>query len=294
VPPRLVELLIGPWKGLSIYPRAATLRPPQVLALLLLLTLVGSGLVTARWYLVRRAKLEDARESQLWLMPRVTIEGGVARFEGRPGRLLDAEHFLVWIDPTTNVVQDIRLEVGELRPVVHVGRDLLTVHTPNRAPRQIPWSEVVGDQARLSLDGPEAIDWGEHYLRTMALTGMAVGTGLAVGYQLLLLVVLAWLYRVLFYRGLYVPRFGTLICVGGTASIPPLTLAIAAVLLGLGQGTMLTVHGLGLGLLFLVGATRVRLGDERPDQPQVAPVDPVPAMPASAVGAGAGEPPTDR
>lgn len=266
MPPRLVELLIGPWKSLSIYPRAAALRPYQVLGLLLLLTLIASGLLSARWYLVRRAKLEDARESQLWLMPRVTIQDGVARFEGSPGRLLDAKNFLVWIDPTTNVVEGLDLDPGESRPVVHVGRNLLTVHSPGRAPRQIPWGKVVGQDGRLSLDGPEAVDWGAQYLRTIALTGLAVGLGLAVGYQLLLLVALAWLYRVLFYRGLYVPRFGVLVSVGAVASIPPLTVATLAALVGLGQGTMLTIHGLGLGLLFLVGATRVRLGDERPGQ----------------------------
>ena len=292
MPPRLFELLIGPWKSLSIYPRAATLRPYQVLGLLFLLTLVGSGLITARWYLVRRAKLEDARDSQLWLMPRVTIEDGLARFEGSPGRLLDAEHFLVWIDPTTNVVEDLQLEPGETRPLVHIGRSVLTVHAPNRAPRQIPWARVVGDQPRLSLDGPEAIDWGEDYLRTIAMTGMAVGLGLAVAYQLLLLLLLAWLYRVLFYRGLYVPGFSALVSVGATASIPPVTLAALAVLAGFGQGTMLAIHGLGLGLLFLVGATRVRLGDERPDQPPSSP-DPLPEELASALMPGPGEPPLD-
>ncbi len=283
MPPRLFELLVGPWTGVSIYPRAASLRPLQVLGVLFLLTLLASGLIAADWYLLRQARLEDARDSQLWLMPRVTIEDGVARSEGGAGRLLDAEHFLVWIDTTTNTVEDIPLEPGEDRPVVHVGRHVLTVHALGRAPRQIAWSQVVGDEGLLSLDGPEALDWGMEYLRTMALTGMAVGLLLAVVYQLLLLAALAWFYRVLFYRGLYVPRFGTLICVGGTASIPPLILAVFAVLLGLGQGAMLTIHALGLGLLFLVGATRVRLGDERPDRvdrPESAPDEVGPALPA--------------
>lgn len=269
-PPTIGEILLGPWRGLSIYPRAALVRPWQAIGLLLLLTLAGSCLATGRWYLVRSSKLADLAESQVWLMPRVTVEDGTARFEGGEARLLDARHFLVWIDTSTDSVRGLQLRAGEERAVLHVGQHVLTVHRPGRPPHQIPWGRVTGRGQRLSLDGPEAIEWGRRYLRTIASMGLGTGFVLAAGWQILLVLVLSWLYRVIAYRGLYVPGLATLVTVGAVASGPALVLATLGLVVGLGQGMALTVHGLVLGLLFLLGATRVRLGDEQPDRPRPA------------------------
>jgi hypothetical protein len=289
MPPRIHELLLDPWRSLSIYPRAAALRPTQALGLLLLVMLVCGGLATGKWTLRRAGQLEDIRESQLWLMPRVTVRDGLAHLEGGNGRLLDAVHFLVWLDVSTNTAEDVPLEPGELRPVVHVGREALIVHRPGMAPEPLAWEGLNERYPDLTLDGTEVADFLAAELPGRALDRLALGLALAVFWQLALLVIFSWLYRVLFYRGLYVPRFKTLLTVGAVAAIPPVVVATVALLLGAGQGPMLTIHALGLGLLFLLGATRVRLGDERPDrgaatgaatsQPDP---DALPAMPAMA------------
>lgn len=274
----LLELLVGPFKGLQIYPRAAKVAPTAALALLLVVTLSCAGALGARWYMERSGWIDDAAASPLILMPRVNIEGGEARTSSPP-RLYDAVHFLVWLDPSTDAPRDVPLEVGEQRPVVHIGKTALIVVRRGGSPRPLPWAVVEDRFGPTSMDGTEVVRFLREQLPGQALERALVGAVLAIAFQLLIVVALAWLYRVLFWRGLYVPRFKTLVTVGAVAAIPPTVAACAAGLAGLGQGTMVTVHGLGLGLLFLLGATRVRLGDERPDRVAEADQESAPEQP---------------
>jgi len=281
----LGELVVGPFKGLAVYPRAAKVAPSVALALLVVTTLVCAGALSARWHQVRSGWLDDAAESPLYLMPRVTIEGGEAR-SSAPPRLYDAVHFLVWLDPSTDAPRDVPLEPGETRPVVHIGKTALIVVRRGGSPRPLPWAIVEDRFGPMSMDGTEVIRFLREQLPGKAMERMLFGSAVAVVYQVLLAALLAWFYRVLFWRGLYVPRFGTLVTIAAVAALPPTVLAAVVGLAGLGQGAMVTAHGLGVGLLFLAGATRVRLGDEQPDAP---PAEAEPPSPPEADP----DPPTD-
>ena len=114
--------------------------------------------------------------------------------------------------------------------------------------------------------------------------------------QLLLLFLYVGLYRALFFRGLYVPRFGTLLTVACLAALPAITAGTALLLAGVAQPTVAAVHALLSGALFFAAATRVRLGDERPDlagaQPEDAPLAAAPDLAASLATPMAADAPT--
>ncbi|MCP4868913.1 MAG: hypothetical protein GY898_09355 [Proteobacteria bacterium] len=266
-PPSLGELVAGPFRGFAIYPRAARTPPMHALALLVVLTTLAAAILTAQWYFERAGWLSEAEHSALYLMPRVTIAGGEARAAGAP-KLYDAVHFLVWLDPTTDSLAygDVPMEPGELRPLVHVGARMLVVHRRDKSPRPLAWGAVEERYGSLSLDGTEVIEWLAEQLPAAALSRMLAGLALTLAWQLVLLAGLAFLYRVIFYRGLYVPRFGTLVAVGATAAIPAVALAGVVGLSGFGQAPMVVVHAAVLGTLFLAAATRVRLGDDARDR----------------------------
>ncbi len=266
-PPTLGELLVGPFRGLVIYPRAARTPPLHTVALLLLATVVMGGALTAQWYDQRVGWLEDARHSALYLMPTVTIDGGVARTAGPP-KLYDAVHFLVWVDVSTNtlVFGDVPLEAGEQRPLVHVGRTMLAVHRRDGAPQPLEWTSLEARFGSMSLDGTEVAGWLRAELPAAALTRLLAGLLAATAWQLFLLATLAFVYRVIFYRGLYVPRYGTVIAVGATAGLPAVVVAALVGLSGLGQVTMIGTHATVLGFLFLAAASRVRLADDDRDR----------------------------
>jgi hypothetical protein len=252
---------------LAIYPPAARTSPTYTLALLLLVTTAAGLALAGQWHARRAGWLEDARHSALYLMPNVAIEDGIARTAGGP-KLYDAVHFLVWVDVSTDTLLfgDVPLEVDEGRPLVHVGRTMLFVHRRDEAPVPLPWTSLEQRYGRMSLDGTEVVDWLRGELPAEALRRLMVGLGAAVGWQLAFLAALAFVYRVVFYRGLYVPRFGSLMAVGSIAALPAVALAAGVALGGLGQTAMVGVHTTVLGILFLAAATRVRFGDDDRDR----------------------------
>lgn len=266
------ELLIGPFTGLSIYPRAAGLRP-RVLVLVLLLVLGSLGGVLAGVFQARLSgQVDELRNSALWLMPRVNIADGVARVESAPGRTLDAGLFVLVLDTSVNRLEELPGERDDTRAVVHVTRQALVVYKRDRrVATGYPWSGVESSLGPLSLDGPELIDFLGEYASRLTWFLWAVGFTVVALWQLLLIFGFVGLYRTLFYRGLYVPRFGALVSVACVASLPGVVLAAVLLLAGLAQPTVAAVHALTFGALFFVAATRVRLGDERPDLTPIAP-----------------------
>lgn len=266
--PSLTELLLGPFRGVSIYPRAARVPPGSTLALLLLVVL-GCGLVLAAAFHARLGgQIEGLRDSQLYLMPRVTVDEGVATVEAAPGRTLDAGPFVLVLDTTVGKLDALPGERGDKRSVVHVTRTGLMIYKRDRrVATGYPWAGVNATFGRLSLDGAELVDWLlEFRSRLVAFAFVAVAPLVAL-WQLLLLLVWVGLYRTIFYRGLYVPRFATLVSVGAVAALPAVVLGAVLLLLGVSQMAVAGAHVLVFGVLFFVAATRVRLGDERPDQP---------------------------
>lgn len=283
------ELLGGPFVGLAIYPKAAVLRP-RVSVLLLLGALGLAGLLLAGVFQARmNHRIDGLRDSQLWLMPRVNVADGVASVEAAPGRTLDAGPFVLLLDTSVERLDSLPGERGDKRPVVHVSRRALTVYKRDRrVATGYPWSGVESSLGRLSLDGPELIDFlGEYLSRLVAFLWM-VGFAAVAAWQGMLLFFYVGLYRALFFRGLYVPRFGTLVTIACLAALPAIALGTLLLLAGVAQMTVAAAHALVSGALFFLAATRVRLGDERPDlgpasseDPSAGPLPAVPDLAAS-------------
>jgi len=226
-----------------------------------LLLATGEGLAL-------RARVADLRDSQLWLMPRVTVEAGQVVVEGPPGRVLDARDFVLLLDAESDAPIFPEGAAGDVRPRLLVGRQGLMLYRKGRsAPTLLPWSELSASEGRLSLDGPELVDWLEQKV-VMLVAGLASAVlALFLLYQCLVLLFLGGLYRVVLFRGLYVPGLRSLFVVGCLASIPALVGATALLALGLSPGMSLACHALCQGVLFFLGATRLRLMDEQTGEP---------------------------
>ncbi len=279
--PSLTELLLGPFRGLAIYPRAARVPPATTLALLLLVIL-ACGLVLAMSFHFRLgAQVEALRDSQLYLMPRVTVNEGLATVEAAPGRTLDAGPFVLVLDTTVSKLDSLPGERADRRPVVHVTRTgILIYKRDRRVATGYPWAGVNATFGRLSLDGAELVDWLLDYRSRLVAFAFVAIVPFVVLWQLILLLVWAGLYRTIFYRGLYVPRFRTLLSVGAVAAMPSVAVGALLLLLDVQQLTVAGSHLLVFGVLFFVAATRVRLGDERPDAVSAQAEEPAPTEPA--------------
>jgi hypothetical protein len=302
VSPTFSELLTGPFLGLDIYPRAAVVRARFGVGLLLLVLGVAGALLAGGFQYRLNGQIDGLRDSQLWLMPRVNIANGVAQVESAPGRTLDAGPFWLVLDTSTEQLESLPGERADRRSVVHVSREALVVYKRDRkVATGYPWSGVESSLGPLSLDGPELVDFLREYLSRLVVFLWMVGFAAVAGWQLLLVFLFVGLYRALFFRGLYVPRFGTLVTIASLAALPAVVLCTGLLVGGVAQMTVAAVHALLSGALFFVAAARVRLGDERPDlvraEHEVAavPAGPLPAAPdiaaslATPEGAGEGD-----
>ena len=262
--PRLSELLRGAFTGLSIHPRAATLGVARSVGLIGLMTLVLALAVGVSWTVRLKAKVESMADSSIWFMPRVNIANGVAQVEADPGRVIETDRVVIVFD-TVSEQPEIPRGIGEdARPRVLVREHAMLLFTAERPlPTALPWAQVNEAVGSVSVDGPELIASLRAFVPRMVATLGAIGAAAALVWQLVLAGGFVGVYRTVFGRGLYVPGPGALFGVAAVATIPPLS--AAAVLLAIGrQELAVAVHGVGFGALFLLGATRVRLGDERP------------------------------
>ena len=65
MPPRLSELISGPFYNPGIYPRVARLPPARPFLVLLLFTVLCGAVLTAQWYLVRSGRLAEISDSEI-------------------------------------------------------------------------------------------------------------------------------------------------------------------------------------------------------------------------------------
>ena len=137
--PSLSELIAGPFRGLGIYGRARRLG---VAALALALVTLAVALALGTVHALRlSASLDRAEQSSLMLMPRVTIEGGVARLEGRDGVVLSTPDRVVIFDTSEAFPEIEPAGEGDRRPRLVIRPRGLFVFTPQaRAPQGLPWS----------------------------------------------------------------------------------------------------------------------------------------------------------
>ncbi len=279
--PTLSDLVTGPFRGLDIYPRAAALGAGRGLGLLVLVALVLTLLVGGIWTARLLSKVNSMADSAIWFMPRVNIADGFATVEADPGRIIETDRVVILFD-TVSERPDIPHGFGaDSRPRVLVRDRAMLLFTAERpVPMALPWIRVNEAMGPVSVDGPELIDALRRFVPRMVLTLGGIALAAVLAWQILLAGVFVGLYRTLFGRGLYVPGASVLFGVASVAALPPL--ALGAALLAFGrQELAVAVQGVGFGALFLLGATRVRLGDERPGAPAPEPdlVGPPPDAP---------------
>ena len=267
VPPRLSELISGPFYNPGIYPRVARLPPARPFLVLLLFTVLCGAVLTAQWYLVRSGRLAEISDSEIRELPTLTVEGGTILALERGPEAYDAELFVLWLEIDTNLPSEdaVRelLEPSERRPIVHIGKDALVVYRADTMPRPLPWTELTRREGTVSISGEDVVPWLQGQLGRRALEGLALGSAILGFYQLLLVIVVTLVYRLLFFRGPDVPGIRPLVSAGALAALPPATLVTLIGLAGGSQFSMISAHLLAFGLNFLFMVSRLRL--DRPD-----------------------------
>lgn len=268
MPPTSAELALGPLRGLTIYPRAAATPWLRCFAPLFWLCLIAATALSLLWFARTGAEIEALRDTPLYLMRAVTVQGGQATFAGQPGSSFDAGDFVVVVNPERNRLDEHPGGKGDQRPVVFLGMDLLIVYFPEKVKASAqPWANFEALFGPLVLDGPELIQWLGERRGTVAAVRWFVFGPLALAWALLLLGVEVFIYRAIFGRGVYVPSARALWRVGVVAAIPGALAAYGAAALGQPTLRLMGIHGFFAGMLFFAAATRVRLGDEQPARP---------------------------
>lgn len=262
--PSLVELVTGPFRGLDIYPRAAVLGAGRGIGLLVLVTTLAAALVAGIWTVRLLGKVDSMADSAIWFMPRVNIADGFATVEADPGRIIETDRVVILFDTVSEQPEIPRGVGADDRPRVLVRHRAMLLFTPERSvPMALPWIRVNEGLGPVSVDGPELITALRRFVPRMVLTLAGVALLAVLLWQVLLAALMVGLYRALFGRGLYVPGVSVLFSVASVAALPPLVLGAALLAVGR-QELAVAVQGVSFGALFLLGATRVRLGDERP------------------------------
>ena len=253
--PSLVDLLVGPCTGFSVYRRAADVGKGIALATLLLGLLLGAASVGAVQIARFSGTIDAMEDSAISFMPRVNIINGWATVEAASGRVIETDRAVIVFDTRPEPEPLDKATGDDTRDRVLVGDRALIWYSPDRdVPLAMPWA-VVNQQLgeRVSVDGPELI---ASLRRTMPRTVGAIGAmiaGVFLVWELLLIGVLVGMYRVLFGRRLGSPTAGRVFVTSCLATLPATFLGVA-VLLALGrQELAVLVHGGVLGSLVLIG-----------------------------------------
>jgi len=271
--------LLGPFTGLQIYPRVAGIRIWRPLAVLATVLLSCALLIAVVRYAEMHGRLATVADSELYLMPRVSVNGSEVTIESRSRRLFDAVEFVVLLDTVSETPAFPPSPHGDKRPRVWVASDGLRIFSSEGSMRaHLPWSELSSAEGRLSLDGPELMDWLDGLLRRAVVYGVLTQSVAFFLYQLLLQLVFVFLHRTLFFRGAYLPGFRALFNCASLAAAPVLLLCTLAMLFGLGEIATLGLHACLLGVLVLLIAARVRIDNEASS------ADPAMAMGAASAG----------
>ena len=274
--PTFTELLTGPFRGVSVYPRVARLPTWKAIGLLLVVASLVAAVLGIETQLDLRARVE-------WLPLRVGV-APLHRHPGHePGRVIETDRLVLVLDTRAAPAAVARPTAGDLRPRYVVYQEallLLTADSPVASP--LGWESVNQVWPHVSVNGQELIELARDVVPGAVIALVGCGLVLFLLLQLLGLSILVLLYRILFFRGVYVPGFRALFAVGCLASLPGIVLGGLALACRLGPAIGVAAHVLVFGGLFLVGATRVRLGDERPDwqDPRVPPPEAGPAASA--------------
>ncbi|MCO4768844.1 MAG: hypothetical protein KDA24_02365 [Deltaproteobacteria bacterium] len=261
-PPGVFEMLAGPFRGFSIYRRAADASRGLALVVLLLGLLLGAALVATVQMMSFSRTIDAMEDSAISFMPRVNIENGWATVEAAPGRLIETDRVVILFDTRPEPSAPPAATGEDQRPRVLVGDRALLLYTEDRSvPLALPWGQVTQALGpRVSVDGPELVS---AFRRTMPRTVLTIGALITAGlllWELVLIGVLVGLYRVLFGRRLGSPSPSRLFVVACLASLPATAVGVLVVVLLSRQETAVLVHGATLsGLMLVAGNSLVGL-----------------------------------
>jgi hypothetical protein len=167
-----------------------------------------SLLLGVQQHLYLGSQIAFARDSALWLMPRLNIVNGRAEAESVGPRTLSTERFVVYID--TGPDRELpKASPGDTRPRYLVFREALVVVTIDQ-PRgsALGWAQLNALFGSISVDGPELIQAAERALLKMVLV-VAVLRALAALFAILVGAgVVALVYRALFFARRLPPARG--------------------------------------------------------------------------------------
>lgn len=248
-------MITGPFRGTSIYRRAADVSRLAAIGALVLGLLTGASVLGLVQMARFSATVDAMEDSAISFMPRVNIEKGWATVEAAPGRLIETDRVVVLFDTNPEPQQVPKGFGDDVRPRVLVGDRALLLYTIDRSvPLALPWGQVnQGLGPRVSFDGPEFIAALRRVAPRLVLTISGTLTVLALLWEFLLLGLLVAMYRMVFGRRIGSPSMGRLFVVGCLASLPAVALAVMTVLVTSRQEWALLMHGATIGGLVLLG-----------------------------------------
>jgi hypothetical protein len=248
VPNGVLDLVVGALWGRATYGLVASRGLGRAFSAVAVFLLIVSAVLGVQQYLYLGSQIAAARDSALWLMPRVNIEDGVAEMEGAAPRVLATDRFVVVLD--TREGPDIeKAEVGDTRTRFVVLRRALVVFSFGKPfGSALPFDQVTAALGPVSVDGPELIDALNRGRPKMVLAVTLLRAVLVLGLVLVGAPLAAFVYRAVFFarqRLLPAPEMRAVAALAGVPAVGVWGLAK-----GVGIGDVMA-----LGILVLVGTT---------------------------------------
>gem|GEM_PF-6106786 len=254
-----MQLLTGPFVGLDVHAKTVQGRPWRPLAVLLGATVLVAALLGGLWDLQLGVQARALEDTGIRLMPTVEVRDGRASLRG-DARTVDAGSFLLVLDTSVHPLPSLPGDPGDARDVVHVGETSLVVY--RRATAEvfpIAWAQLEAWYGPQVFDGPSVVPFLLRVRHDVTRLAATFAGALAVGWQLLLVLLLAGLHRAVSFRDEEPPTFGGLVAVASQCALPALAVAGAALAVGASQATAVGLHLVVVVALLFAVVARLRV-----------------------------------
>ncbi len=251
----VLDLVAGALWGRASYRAVARRGLGASLAAVLVMLLIVASIVGLRQYLHLGSQIATARDSAVWLMPRLNIADGVAEMEAPAPRTLATERFVVVLDPRDEPEID-RAEAGDTRTRFVVLKHALVVFTyGSPVGNALPWTQLNSVLGPVSVDGPELLAALDAARPNMVAVVTAIRFVVAFLTVLFGALLGGALYRVLFFARAGLPSGRALRAVAALAGVPATAAAGLVRVLGMGDPTALfTLAVVGTTVFFVAAA----------------------------------------
>ena len=261
--PGVVDLLVGALWGRATYRSAARLGMARPLLAVLAMLLLVSIVLGVQQYFHLGAQIATARDSALWLMPRLNIAGGLAEAQAELPRVLESERFVVFVD-TGESPEIPKAPPGDTRTRFLVLRTALVVFSIDRPlGNALGWDQLNAVLGPVSVDGPELIAALDDARLKMVVAVLFLRGGLVLVAILLGTFLGVALYRVVFFARTTLPSARALRGVAALAGVPGVAAAGLVSLVGGGDGSAAIALVIAGGSGFFIAAAGIEAADER-------------------------------